>query len=47
MYVCMYEYVCMCVCVCVYEYVCMYGLNYEKRIFDKISYEVDSSDIPR
>jgi hypothetical protein len=25
----------------------MYGLNRESRIFDKILYEVDSSDIPR
>jgi hypothetical protein len=24
----------------------MYGLNRESRIFDKILYEVDSSDIP-
>jgi hypothetical protein len=24
----------------------MYGLNLERRIFDKILYEVDSSDIP-
>jgi hypothetical protein len=25
----------------------MYGLNLERYIFDKILYEVDSSDIPR
>jgi hypothetical protein len=25
----------------------MYGTNLERRIFDKILYEVDSSDIPR
>jgi hypothetical protein len=25
----------------------MYGLNLERRIFDKLLYEVDSSDIPR
>jgi hypothetical protein len=25
----------------------MYGPNLERRIFDKILYEVDSSDIPR